>query len=320
MTAAESTRDARRSVVDHIFSLVSESSMFDSLVLRGSETMRAWFPELAREPGDIDFVVMPTAVVTLDPLDPYPYLDRLDAVQLSPEYAHGAGQSRMWTFEEFDTSGLRVTLPPEGLHWVGPEEWDDPERLHDTVIERVRENPRTATGVVVDAETVRVDATWEYADYGVAASDGGARLVFPWRADDDSTGTLQIDFAYEPLPEPPVLTAIPRGDGQPPVAMWTATRDLSLAWKLQWLAIDHASNGRCAGKDVYDAVLLAESDGRRLSSRLRYEINQRVQDPIALRPSTVRGWTVDWSGLPTTVTSQPWLERLSVALESLLDQ
>jgi hypothetical protein len=313
-------QEARRAAVDHVIGLISESPSFDSLVLRGSMAMVAWFPDLARQPGDIDFVVRPFAVVPLDELDPYPYLDRLDSVQLWPESAHGAGRSEMWTFEDFDTGGLRAHLPPEGLRWVESEDLAAQEQPHREVIERVRAHPRTATGVFLDADAVEEDATWAYADYGITDGGGGARLIFPWRADDATVGTLQLDFAYdEPLLEPPVLTAVPRGGGQPPVALWTASPGLSLAWKLQWLCIDQVTHGRCAGKDLYDAVLLAESDGMRLSSRVMRTVIERIPDRVALRPESVRQWEVDWSGLHASGTSQQWLDRLTSALESSLD-
>lgn len=61
--------------------------------------------------------------------------------------------------------------------------------------------------------------------------------------------------------------------------------------------------GRSAGKDLYDAVLLAEL-GLPLSARLRRTIARRLPDPAVLRD--IRRWTIDWStldGAPSSPTS-----------------
>ena len=60
----------------------------------------------------------------------------------------------------------------------------------------------------------------------------------------------------EDLPVAPVVTPIPHAEG-PPSQLRTATRELSVAWKLLWLETD--SNPQA--KDLYDAVLLAEHAG-----------------------------------------------------------
>ena len=125
----------------------------------------------------------------------------------------------------------------------------------------------------------------------------------------------QIDVAYdEPLPEPPELIAVPRGGGLPPTAVWAASPRLSLAWKVQWLALDQLRQGRSDGKDLYDAVLLAELDGMRLSPRLKHEIRSRLPERDILRPDTVHGWTIDTAGLPGDPAV--WLDRLAAALEA----
>ncbi|GAB3976664.1 nucleotidyl transferase AbiEii/AbiGii toxin family protein [Plantactinospora veratri] len=143
----------------------------------------------------------------------------------------------------------------------------------------------------------------------------------PWRAGDALAGTVRLDFAYdERLPEPPRLLAVPRQDGtDPPTVLWAATPQLSLGWKLQWLCTDQATDGHCAGKDLYDAVLLAELPEVRLSARLLRTVLRRIPDPELLRPAAVRGWAVDWSDLadrhpPAGVDPTPWLDRLAAAL------
>ncbi|MFD0974326.1 nucleotidyl transferase AbiEii/AbiGii toxin family protein [Plantactinospora endophytica] len=323
-------RAARRAVLDHVLALVGAAACGDSLVLRGSMTMRSWVGDQAREPGDLDWVVLPGAPVPLDDLDPHPYLNRLDQVRLWPEAVHGVPRDEPWMFEDFDTGGLPVRLPPEGLNWVDAEETAALPSPHQDVVELLHRHPEIPGGIRVDPDAITVDNTWSYSYdsgyfFGQPDGDGpgGTRLVVPWRVGDSLAGTVQLDFAHdERLPEPPELLAVPRQDGgDPPTVVWAATRELSLAWKLQWLCTDQAADGRSAGKDLYDAVLLAELPDVRLSARLRRTLLRRVPDPELLRPAAIQGWTVDWPafrrGHPSVGPDPaPWLDRLAATLRS----
>ncbi|WP_238010708.1 nucleotidyl transferase AbiEii/AbiGii toxin family protein [Dactylosporangium sp. AC04546] len=233
---------ARLAALDHVLALVARSGCADTLVLRGSVTMTAWFGDRAREPGDLDFV------------------------------------------------GLRRPAP------VGPARPDQ------DLLDLIEEHP-AARGVRLhpaDAEHGR--------SYGYYP--GGARMVIPFTADDGSDGTVQVDFAYdEALPEPPVATAVPRYGGGTPHALWTASPALSLVWKLQWLAADHAARRVVGGKDLYDAVLLATMDGLVVPPRLR-----RLVDRSSM--ASLPAWTVDEH--PSVAGSvEAWLSRLSAALRAL---
>ncbi|MEV4254898.1 nucleotidyl transferase AbiEii/AbiGii toxin family protein [Spirillospora sp. NPDC049652] len=53
------TRAAHRRALDAFLAGVAGSQWSANLVLRGSVLLRAWFGEAAREPGDLDFVVVP---------------------------------------------------------------------------------------------------------------------------------------------------------------------------------------------------------------------------------------------------------------------
>jgi hypothetical protein len=290
-------------------------------------TMLAWAGDQAREPGDLDWVVRPTTLVPLDDRHPHPYLDDLDPVRLWPEAVHGVPRDEIWMFEDFDTGALPVRLPPEGLRWVPAEESEGLSRPHQDVIELVERSPRTSDGVRIDADTITEDSTWGYAydtsdddGDGEGTGSGGARVVLPWQVDESLSGRVQLDFAYdERLPEAARLLAVPRQDGGSPTVVWAATPELSLAWKLQWLCTDQVTGGRCAGKDLYDAVLLAELDGVRLPARLLRAVLRRVPDPDLLRPASIRRWAVDWPALHADHPSVradpgPWLDRLATAL------
>ncbi|MFE1316978.1 nucleotidyl transferase AbiEii/AbiGii toxin family protein [Kitasatospora phosalacinea] len=90
----------------------------------------------------------------------------------------------------------------------------------------------------------------------------GLRLLLPWEADGLPGGGVQLDFVFtEHLPLEPDLLEVAPG-----AALRVAGRELSLAWKLLWLATDCYPQP----KDLYDAVLLAESTG------LRYGVLREV--------------------------------------------
>ena len=312
---------APRAVLDHVLRLVAGAECGESLVLRGSMAMLARVGDGARPPRDLDWIVLASRATPIDDLDPYPYVNQLDVARNWPEAAHGAGRPKMWTFEDLDTGGLKPRLPPEGLHWLTVEETaEDLNRPHDDVIDLIRAQPRVDGGVILDVQNASYDARWAYAYNQDEGGGGGVRVLVPWRAGDGRDGTLQLDFAYdEVLPETPALTAVPREGGGQPTVLWAATTALSLMWKLQWLATDQVDHGYVEGKDLYDAVLLAELDSTVLSSRLQHALRSRLPDPEVLNPDTVRGWAVDWSSLNVHSGRQGWLDRLATALDVLLE-
>lgn len=143
---------------------------------------------------------------------------------------------------------------------VTPVEWriDDAEvaRMLPDIAARAAALSRIAGTVRIDAEPFVSDIEqhiWTY--NGVP----GCRLELTWECPERGRGDLHLDFAFgEELPETPVRTAIARlGIPGPAVTLRTATRPLSLAWKLLWLGAD-MDEGGASGKDLYDAVLLAE--------------------------------------------------------------
>jgi len=78
----------------------------------------------------------------------------------------------------------------------------------------------------------------------------GRRPVLPWTAPGLPGGRVQLDFVFgERLPEEPEPVDVPGG-----AVLLGATPALSLAWKMLWLTLDPYAQG----KDLYDAVLLAE--------------------------------------------------------------
>ncbi|GAA2225895.1 nucleotidyl transferase AbiEii/AbiGii toxin family protein [Streptomyces indiaensis] len=199
-TRDEAWRAARRQALHLVLAAISGSPWVDSLVLRGSVLMSAWFAEAAREPGDLDFVVVP----------------------------------HTWRMEDGRTDRMLAGIAAAAQELAGTR----------------------GPGVGVSARDAVVEDIWTYDRVP------GRRMVLPWGAPGLPGGHVQLDFVFnERLPEQPEPVELPGG-----ALVQAATPELSLAWKLMWLITDvHAQ-----GKDLYDAVLLAER------YPLRYELLHEV--------------------------------------------
>ncbi|WP_254513515.1 nucleotidyl transferase AbiEii/AbiGii toxin family protein [Anatilimnocola floriformis] len=142
----------------------------------------------------------------------------------------------------------------------------------------------------------------------------GKRLTINWLAPDLPAGNVQLDFVFgEALWTPPVTTQV-RLHNQQTVQLYAASPAQSLAWKLMWLEEDAYAQG----KDLYDAVLLAEAyalpDDMR--ERLQIMIQPYGRRTIADWPLT---WEVDWQNFQLEYpqilgNAQQWQERLASAL------
>jgi hypothetical protein len=184
----EAWRAARRQALDLVLAAIAGSPWVDALVLRGSVLMSVWFGKAAREPGDLDFVVVP----------------------------------HTWRMEDGCTDRMLTSIA---------------EAAQELADARGRQVGVSARGAVVED-------IWTYDRVP------GRRMVLPWGAPGLPGGHVQLDFVFnERLPQEPEPVELPGG-----AIVQAATPGLSLAWKLMWLINDaHAQ-----GKDLYDAVLLAE--------------------------------------------------------------
>ncbi|MFI2075992.1 nucleotidyl transferase AbiEii/AbiGii toxin family protein [Streptomyces triculaminicus] len=237
---------ARRLALEETLAAVAGSAWAGHLVLRGSMLLATWYGDAAREPGDLDFVVVPGTCRLED--------ERTDAML------------------------------------------DD--------IARAAEE-RTAGGPVrIDAAGAVSDEIWTYDRVP------GRRLVLPWSAEDDGipAGTVQLDFVFnEKLPAP----AVP-ADG---TALMTASREVSLAWKILWLVTDHHPEA----KDLYDAVLLAEDADTRLSHELLNRVLLAEGEPCDLGWILSQAAEADWDEYAKdrprlADTGAGYLTRLAIAL------
>ncbi|MFE2286958.1 nucleotidyl transferase AbiEii/AbiGii toxin family protein [Streptomyces sp. NPDC059443] len=172
---------ARRAAMDSVLLAVSESEWVDSLVLRGSVLLTDWFGEEAREPGDLDFVVVPQTLAMESPFS----ARMLDGIAEAADGRSG-----------------------------------------------------------IDASGAVIEDIWTYDRVP------GRRMVLPWSVPGLPAGQVQLDFVFnEKLAVAPERVELACG-----ATVLAASPALSLAWKLLWLVTDQNPQG----KDLYDAVLLAE--------------------------------------------------------------
>ncbi|GAA1981278.1 nucleotidyl transferase AbiEii/AbiGii toxin family protein [Catenulispora subtropica] len=173
-------------------------------------------------------------------------------------------------------------------HWKLTDPRTD--RLFDEIARGADDASRRDDVVRIDASAALSDEIWTYDRVP------GRRLVLPFKADGCPEGSIQLDFVFgELLPEPPQPIEI-AADGGDPVILLAATPELSLAWKLLWLASDMYPQA----KDLYDAVLLAES------TPLRYELLQKTfvaadghycGQPVTMETLRTEIDSVDWTAL-----------------------
>jgi Nucleotidyl transferase AbiEii toxin, Type IV TA system len=143
----------------------------------------------------------------------------------------------------------------------------------------------------------------------------GQRIVFPWRVEGLPPGRVQMDVVFgEELPEPPGEIKIPVASGQSPL-VWAVSKELSLAWKILWLETDMNPQG----KDLYDAVMLAEQIS--LPQDLLSKVLRYVQDgQRGFTWESPLRWNFDWSNFLLEYpqihgTARDWQERLATALK-----
>ncbi|MFF2062629.1 nucleotidyl transferase AbiEii/AbiGii toxin family protein [Streptomyces sp. NPDC058200] len=202
----------RRQALDHALAAVAGSRWTEHLVLRGSRLLTSWFGDAARDPGDLDFVVVPDTWELTDPRTDTMLNDLASTAEALSRAggpvridAAGALSDEIWTYDR--VPGRRLVLPWTAVDPAGPD--------------AVPPSMPTATAT---AEALG--------------------------------GTVQLDFVFnEPLPAPPAMTAVAPLRGGADLVLNAATRELSLAWKILWLVSDVHPEA----KDLYDAILLAET-------------------------------------------------------------
>lgn len=194
-----------------------------------------------------------------------------------------------------------------------------PKQLFDELIQMVRTYPLVGN-VKIDGARIATDDIWTY------ERADGRRILLPWQAEGLPEGTLQIDIVFgERLFTEPILTPIPTSWNEN-ILMWSASKELSLAWKLRWLETDMYPQG----KDLYDATLLAEQT--HLPFELLRQVLELSEDWIGSLKYDVPNFSwksgypwlteldsIDWDNFKLEYPwvegdVKSWLDRLSLAL------
>lgn len=247
-------KQARQAAVGHVLAAIAASAWVDHLVLRGSVLLRAWYGQAAREPGDLDFVVIP----------------------------------QDWRIEDARTEEMLDVI------------------AHDAERAAAGSDVRVIAGGAVS------DEIWTYDRVP------GRRLLLPWEAEGLPGGWVQLDFVFnESLPLAPETVSIPDPSRGTAVRLWGASAELSLAWKVQWLVTDMHPQG----KDLYDAVLLAECTPLRYEVlRVVFEHGDGSFDANPIRPTHISSLRTEWKHFRAEYPDQPDSDeelrrRLLAALE-----
>jgi hypothetical protein len=201
---------------------------------------------------------------------------------------------------------------PGDIDWVvTPKslEMTDPaaQSMLDRLVRAVTDQPGTGDASI-EVSRIATDDIWTY------ERAPGKRIVFPWTTPGLPGGSVQMDLVFgEELWTAPVVTPIPAEGG--PVPTWAVTRDLALAWKLLWLESDMYPQG----KDLYDAMLLAEQ------TPISYRLIEQVFEegdcrPLhELSPDFPMQWEIDWASFRQEYPwvageAAEWQARLTAAL------
>lgn len=154
--------------------------------------------------------------------------------------------------------------PPGDIDWVvlapgWTSTCNETQAMLNDIARRFTEQGRVGEAMV-DPEQVARDPIWTY------ERADGMRLTFIGAIAGLPPLKVQCDFVFGETPwEPPMRVSIPTA-GHGEIALSAASPELSLAWKLLWLLTDAYPQG----KDLYDAVMLAE----------RYPLSQPLLDRL----------------------------------------
>jgi hypothetical protein len=213
---------------------------------------------------------------------------------------------------------------PNDIDWVfRPEDVKREDRLakqlFDELIQLLKQYPRF-NNITIDAANIATDDLWNY------ERADGRRLLIPWQVEDLPRGTLQVDIVFgERILDLPILTPIPTSWNEP-IPIWSASKGLSLAWKIRWLETDIYPQG----KDLYDATLLAEQIDLPLDllklvlnssedwiDNIKYEVPNftwKSGYPWAMEIESIE-WENFINEYPWVEgDAQSWVDRLSLAL------
>lgn len=112
---AEIWYSSRLQVIHHILETIHDSPHSQSLVLRGSILLATWLKDKARNPGDVDWVVIPSSLGSMQPASTKitdGIIDLLRASNVGEEISipdRPFATDEIWTYEK--APGLRIIVP-----------------------------------------------------------------------------------------------------------------------------------------------------------------------------------------------------------------
>jgi hypothetical protein len=188
------------------------------------------------------------------------------------------------------------------------------QRFFRELIQLVSDSPYIEYATI-DVRRITTDDIWTY------ERASGRRIVFPWKVEGMPGGEVQMDIVFaEALFANPIETPIPLINGNS-LLIWSASKELSLAWKLLWLETDMHPQG----KDLYDAALLAEQSSLPLGLlRQVLEHSDEWHSQRKFSANSPFDWYVDWDNFKAEYAwiegdVKEWQNRLSVALSPTFD-
>lgn len=217
---------------------------------------------------------------------------------------------------------------PGDIDWVViPKDWGF---VSTQAIDLIESIEKCLKGTQVDGELAFTIPDREFAsdDIWMYEKAPGKRLIIPWECEDSTlSGTVQMDLVFEEtMPSEPVLINIAPPD-EPAIQIMAASAEQSLAWKLVWLETDCYGQG----KDLYDAVLLADHttlDAKLLRQTFEVSDTWTAQCPNPVDrfdADAILNWHIEWEDFKKEYpqipgTQEEWKYRLITGLDSLLTQ
>lgn len=141
---------------------------------------------------------------------------------------------------------------PGDIDWVvRPENlrMDEPatRKMINSISQAIAKDSKSGA-VIFDVDGIASNEIWTY------DRAAGYRIAFPWQTGDLPPGVIQMDFVFAQKMHRPGKEVVIKMGEHSAVPVICACEEESLAWKLLWLWSDMWPQG----KDLYDAVLLAE--------------------------------------------------------------
>lgn len=180
------------------------------------------------------------------------------------------------------------------------------------IIKAVSASPRCQDAAIEPADITQTDI-WTY------DRAPGRRVAFPWRCGELPPAVMQMDFVFQQkLHTQPVPITISL-DTKDSVTLLSASREESLAWKLLWLNSDIHPQG----KDLYDAVLLAE--GATLLKAVLQDADMLKHLSRSFPFDDRASANVDWDNFMKECPwvegkASEWIQRLKTALQPTLSE